>query len=87
MGVKRPSQSEGCNGYYGANGTDKGIVMVKNQQEWEESRKALKERKKRRTNDGRTSDEPDEFGLPMGDFKEQISQLLDAVRRKTQERR
>jgi hypothetical protein len=58
--------------------------MVKNQQEWEESRKKLKERKKRRTKDGRTSDE---FGLPMGNFKEQIGQLLDAVRGKTHERR
>jgi hypothetical protein len=87
MGVKRPGQSEGRDGYYGANGADKGNVMVKNQQEWEESRKKLKERKKRRTKDGRTSDEPDEFGLPMGDFKEQIGRLLDAVRGKTQELR
>jgi hypothetical protein len=61
--------------------------MVKNQQEWEESRKKLKERKKRRTKDGRTSDEPDEFGFLMGDFKEQIGRLLDAVRGKTNERR
>jgi hypothetical protein len=61
--------------------------MVKNQQEWEESRKKLKERKKRRTKDGPTSDEPGEFGFPMGDFKEQIGRLLDAVRGKTHERR
>jgi len=61
--------------------------MVKNQQEWGDSRKKLKERKKRSTKDGRTSDEPGEFGFPMGDFKEQIGRLLDAVRGKTQERR
>ena len=61
--------------------------MVKNQQEWEESRKKLKERKKRRTKDGRASDEPDKFGFPMGDFKEQIGRLLDAARGKTHERR
>lgn len=69
------------------NGAGRGIVMVKNQLEWEESRKKLKERKKRRTKDGPTSDEPGEFGFPMGDFKEQIGRLLDAVKRKTHERR
>ena len=61
--------------------------MVKNQQEWVESRKKLKERKKRRTNDSRTSDQTTEFGFPIGDFKEQIGRLLDAVKRKTHERR
>ena len=61
--------------------------MVKNQQEWVESRKTLKERKKLRTNDGRTSDQTTEFGFPMGDFKEQIGRLLDAARGKPQELR
>jgi hypothetical protein len=62
-------------------------VMVKNQQEWDDSRKKLKERKKRGAKDGPTSDEPDKFGFPMGDFKEQIGRLLDGARGKTHERR
>jgi hypothetical protein len=61
--------------------------MVKNQQEWDESRKKLKERKKRRAKDGRTSGEPDEFGFPIGDFKEQIGRLFDDARGKTHDRR
>jgi hypothetical protein len=56
--------------------------MVKNNNEWRESRKKLKERKERRTKDGRTGDEPAEFGFPMGGFEEQIERLLDAARRK-----
>jgi hypothetical protein len=51
--------------------------MVKNQLKWEDSRKKLKERKKRRTKYGPTSDEPGEFGFPMGDFEEQIGRLLE----------
>ena len=61
--------------------------MVKNRQEWEVSRKKLKERKKLRTKEDRTSDQPTEFGFPIGDFKEQIGRLLDTARGKTQERR
>ena len=56
--------------------------MVKNNNEWRESRKKLKERKERRAKDGRTDDEPAEFGFPMGGFEEQIERLLDAARRK-----
>ena len=56
--------------------------MVKNNNEWRESRKKLKERKERRAKDGRTGDEPAEFGFPMGGFKEQIERLLGAARRK-----
>jgi hypothetical protein len=56
--------------------------MVKNKNEWLESRKKLKKRDKRGAKDGRTSDEPAEFGFPMGGFKEQIGRLLDAARRK-----
>ena len=56
--------------------------MVKNNNEWQESRKKLKERKKHRTKDGRANDEPDKFGFPMGDFKEQIERLLGTARRK-----
>jgi len=55
--------------------------MVKNNNEWRESRKKLKERKERRAKDGRTGDEPAEFGFPMGGFEEQIERLLDAARR------
>jgi hypothetical protein len=73
---------------WGEKDAGKGIVMVKNQQEWEESRKKLKERKKRRTKDGQASDElNNKFAFPMGDFKEQIGRLLDAARGKTHERR
>ena len=56
--------------------------MVKNKDEWLESRKKIKERKKRGAKDGRTGDEPAEFGFPMGEFKEQIERLLEAARRK-----
>jgi hypothetical protein len=56
--------------------------MVKNNNEWRESRKKLKERKERRAKDGRTGDEPAEFGFPMGGFEEQIERLLGAARRK-----
>ena len=43
-----------------------GIVVVKNKQEWLESRKDLKGRKKRGAKEGRASDEPAAFGFPMG---------------------
>jgi hypothetical protein len=56
--------------------------MVKNKNEWLESRKKLKKRKKRGAKDDRTSDEKAEFGFSMGGFKEQIERLLDAARRK-----
>jgi hypothetical protein len=56
-------------------------VVVKNNNEWLESRKKLKERKKRGAKDDRTSVEPAVFGFPMGGFKEQIERLLDAARR------
>jgi len=56
--------------------------VVKNKDEWLKSRKKLKERKKRGAKDGRTRDEPAEFGFPMGGFKEQIERLLDAARRR-----
>jgi hypothetical protein len=56
--------------------------MVKNNNEWLESRKKLKKRKKRGAKDDRTSDAQAEFGFPMGGFKEQIERLLDAARRK-----
>ena len=66
-------------------------MVVKNEEEWQESRKKLKERKKRGAKGGRTRDEPAEFGFPMGGFKEQIERLLDVARRKAkgkpQERR
>jgi len=75
-------QSEGRAGYDGENGAGVGIVMVKNKDEWLESRKKLEERKRREAKDGRTSDEPAEFGFPMGGFEEQIGRLLDAAGRK-----
>ena len=56
--------------------------MVKNKDEWLESRKKIKERKKRGAKDGRAGNEPAEFGFPMGGFKAQIERLLDAARRK-----
>jgi hypothetical protein len=56
--------------------------VVKNKDEWLESRKKLKKRKKRGAKDDRTSDEQAEFGFPMGGFKEQIGRLFDAARRK-----
>jgi hypothetical protein len=57
-------------------------VVVKNKDEWQESRKKLKERKKRGAKGGRTRDEPAVFGFPMGGLKEQIERLLGAARRK-----
>ena len=56
--------------------------MVKNNNEWLESRKKLKKRKMRGAKDDRTSGEQAEFGFAMGGFKEQIERLLDAARRK-----
>ncbi len=59
-------------------------MVVKNKQEWLESRKKLKEHKKRGANqEGRASDEPAAFGFPMGGIEEQIERLLgDDVRRR-----
>ena len=48
-----------------------GIVVVKNKQEWLESRRQLKERKKRGAKEGRASDEPAAFGFPLGRIEEQ----------------
>jgi hypothetical protein len=57
--------------------------VVKNKQEWLESRKKLKERKKRGANkEGRASDEPATFGFPLTGIEEQIERLLDGVRRR-----
>ena len=47
--------------------------MVKNTKEWLESRKKLKERKKREAGDSRASDEPAAFGFPIGGIKEQVA--------------
>ena len=57
-------------------------MVVKNEQEWLESRKKLKERKKRGAKEGRESDEPAAFGFPMGGIEEQIERLLGDVRRR-----
>jgi hypothetical protein len=57
-------------------------VVVKNNNEWHESRKKRKERKKRGAQDSRANDEPALFGFPMGGFEEQIERLLGAARRK-----
>ena len=57
-------------------------MVVKNNNEWQESRKKLKERKKRGAQDSRANDEPALFGFPMGGFEEQIERLLGAARRK-----
>jgi hypothetical protein len=56
--------------------------VVKNKDEWLESRKKLKQRKRRGAKGGRTRDEPAGFGFPMGGFKEQIEWLLEAARRR-----
>ena len=56
--------------------------MVKNNQEWLESRKKLKERKKRGAKEGRASDKPAAFGFPLGRIEEQIERLLGDVRRR-----
>ncbi len=56
--------------------------MVKNRQEWLESRKKLKARKKRGAKEGLASDEPAAFGFPMGGIGEQIERLLGDVRRR-----
>jgi hypothetical protein len=57
--------------------------VVKNTKEWLESRKKLKERKKRAAKDGRASEEPAVSGFPKGPFKKQIERLLDAARGET----
>jgi hypothetical protein len=66
-----------------------GIVMVKNNNEWLESRKKLKKRKKRGAKDDRTSDEQAEFGFPMGDSRSRSSgsSTPPAARGETHERR
>ena len=56
--------------------------MVKNNDEWLESRKKLKKRKKRAAKDDPTGDEPAVFGFSMGGFQEQVERLLDAARRR-----
>jgi len=56
--------------------------VVKNIDEWLESRKKLKERKEHKAKEGRTGDEPAEFGFPMGGFEEQIKRLLEDARRR-----
>jgi len=56
--------------------------MVKNKNEWVESRRKLEGRKRRGAKDARTGAEQAEFGFPMGGFKEQIERLLGAARRK-----
>ena len=56
--------------------------MVKNKQEWLESRKKMTERKKRGAKGGRASDEPAAFGFPMGGIEEQIERLLGDDRRR-----
>ena len=69
-------RDEGRDGYEGNNGAHGGIVVVKNKQEWLESRKKLKERKKKRgAKEGRASDEPAAFGFPLGRIEEQIERL------------
>ena len=76
-------QSKGHNRYHdGANGAARGIVVVKNKNEWQESRKRLKERKEHKAKEGRTGDEPAEFGFPMGGSEEQIKRLLEDARRR-----
>ena len=69
-------------GILGTTARTGGIVVVKNEQEWLESRKKLKERKKRGAKEGRESDEPAAFGFPMGGIEEQIERLLGDVRRR-----
>ena len=61
--------------------------MVKNTKEWLESRKKLKERKKRAAKDGRASNEPAVSGFPKGELREQIDRRLDAARGETRESR
>jgi hypothetical protein len=56
--------------------------MVKNNNEWLESRKKLKGRKRREAKDGRANDEPAVFGFPVGGLEEQIERLLGVARRK-----
>jgi hypothetical protein len=57
-------------------------VVVKNKQEWLESRKKMTERKKLGAKEGRARDEPAAFGFPMGGIEEQIERLLGDVRRR-----
>ena len=45
-------------------------MVVKNKDEWQETRKKLKDREAK---DSRTRDEPAEFGFPMGDSKSRSS--------------
>ena len=54
--------------------------MVKNKNEWQESRKRLKERKEHKAKEGRTGDEPAEFGFPMGGSEEQIKRRTGGSR-------
>jgi hypothetical protein len=61
--------------------------VVKNTKEWLESRKKLKERKKRAAKDGRASEEPAVSGFLKGELREQIERLLDAARAETRESR
>ena len=60
------SYSEGRNGYDGKYGALGGIVMVKNNNEWLESRKKLKKRKKRGAKDDRTQRRTGRIRIPDG---------------------
>jgi hypothetical protein len=60
--------------------------VVKNTKEWLESRKKLKERKKREAGDSRASDEPAALGFPIGGIKEQVAQLRNASRTESEGR-
>ena len=48
-------------------------MVVKNKQEWLESRKKLKKRKKRGAKEGRASDEPVVFGFSVGGSRSRSS--------------
>ena len=48
-------------------------MVVQNTREWLESRKKLKERKKREAKEGRASDEPAAFCIPMGGSRSRSS--------------
>jgi len=63
--------------------------VVKNTKEWLESRKKLKERKRRAAKDGRASEELAVSGFPKGELREQIEQRLlgAAARGETRESR
>ena len=62
--------------------------MVKNTKEWLESREKLKERKKRKTRDGRVNDESAASGFPMGFSRSRLSgsKTPPAARGETHER-